>query len=303
MGDFSFKLERILNMQNKIKLFLNLAIVIFGNFLYALSVKLFLQPSGLITGGTMGLALTANHFWNIDINLFVLLFNTAMLLLGLGVLGKSFAMTTIASTFLYPLFLEIIDQTIGQPVLTNDLMLNAIFCGIGIGCSLGLVIRAGSSTGGCDIPTIIISKWLHIPLSIVVYALDMGILSLQMIFSDVEMILYGILMVIVYTVVMDKMLLLGTDRTEIKIISEKALEISDAIQKQVDRGVTLLHGEGGFLHDQKEILLSIVSNREVVKVERIVHEIDPTCFMIINRVSEVKGRGFSLSKNHIENKS
>lgn len=288
-------------MQNKRKLFLNLAIVIFGNFLYALSVKLFLEPFGLVTGGTVGLALTANHFWNVDINAFVLVFNVAMLLLGLIVLGKTFAATTVASTFLIPFFMELIDLTIGQPVFSDDLMLNAIFCGIGIGIALGMVIRLGSSTGGCDIPAIIISKVFHIPLGIVIYALDFIILSLQMIFSDVEMILYGILMVIVYTVVMDKMLLLGTDRTEIKIISEKALEISEAIQKQVDRGVTLLHGEGGFLHDQKEILLSIVSNREVVKVEKLVHEIDPTCFIIINRVSEVKGRGFSLSKKHIKN--
>lgn len=287
-------------MKNKNKTFLNLSIVIFGNFLYALSVKLFLLPAGLATGGTVGLALAANHFWNVDIDLFVLLFNVAMLLLGLVTLGKSFVATTVASTFLNPLFMELIDLAIGQPLLTQDAMLNSIFCGIGIGISLGLVIRAGSSTGGCDIPTIIISKYLHIPLCVVVYALDFGILLIQMTFSNVEMILYGILMAIIYTVVMDKMLLLGTERTEIKIISDNAVKISEAIQNQVDRGVTLLHAEGGFLHDQKEVVLSIVSNREVVKVEKIVHAIDPTCFIIINRVSEVRGRGFSLNKKHIE---
>lgn len=288
-------------MKNKTKLLLNLVVVIFGNFLYALSVKLFLQPSGLITGGAIGLALTANHFWNIDINLFVLIFNVIMLMLGLAVLGKAFAATTVASSFLIPAFMELIDQTIGQPILSHDLMINAIFYGIGIGISLGIVIRAGSSTGGCDIPTIIISKWLHIPLGVVVYVFDIGILLLQMLFSDAEKILYGILMAIVYSVVMDKMLLLGTGRTEIKIISEKALKISEEIQAKVDRGVTLLHAEGGFLHNQTEIVLSIVSNREVVKVEQLVHEIDPTAFIIINRVSEVKGRGFSLNKKHINN--
>lgn len=286
-------------MKNKSKSILSFAVVVFGNFLYALSVKLFLQPSGLITGGTMGLALTANYFWGVDINLFVLLFNTAMLLLGLIVLGKSFAITTVASTFLYPLFLELIDKTIEQPVLTQDLMLNAIFCGIGIGASLGLVIRAGSSTGGCDIPTIIISKRLHIPLGVVVYAIDMGILLLQMLFSDVEQILYGILMAIIYTVVMDKVLLFGAGKTEIKVISNKSLKISEEIQSKIDRGVTLLHAEGGFLHNQTKIALSIVSNREIPKVEQLIHEIDPAAFIVINRVNEVKGRGFSLSKDHV----
>ena len=272
--------------------------VVLGNFLYALTVKLFLEPTGLITGGTMGLALTANHLWGPDINLFVLLFNTAMLGLGYFTLGKTFAATTVASTFLSPAFMELIDRTIGQPVLSNDLMLNAFFCGIGIGVSLGMVIRAGSSTGGCDVPTILISRTFRLPLGAVVYAFDMAILSMQLLFSEGEGILYGIFMAFVYTIVMDKMLLVGTDRTEIKIISHKYSEISDAIQAEVDRGVTLLHGEGGFLHRDTKMVLSVVSNREVVKVERIAHDIDPACFMMISRVSQVRGRGFTLDKDH-----
>lgn len=284
--------------RNKRQVIMDLLAVVVGNFLYALTVKLFLEPTGLITGGTMGLALTANHFWGTDINLFVLLFNSAMLILGLVGLGKAFAATTVASTFLSPLFMELIDRTIGQPLLSTDPMLNAFFCGIGIGVSLGMVIRAGSSTGGCDVPTIMIAKWLRLPLGGVVYVWDMAILLLQMTFSNAEGILYGIFMAVVYTVVMDKMLLVGTDRTEIKIISDRALEISDAIQAKLDRGVTLLHAEGGYLHRQTEMVLSIVSNREVIMVEQIVHEIDPTCFMVINRVSEVRGRGFTLDKDH-----
>ena len=285
--------------KNKMEFMLDMVAVVVGNFLYALTVKLFLQPVGLITGGTMGLALTANHFWGTDVNLFVLLFNSAMLVLGFFTLGKTFAATTVASTFLSPFFMELIDRTIGQPVLSADPMLNAVFCGIGIGASLGMVIRAGSSTGGCDVPTILISRMLRLPLGGVVYVFDMAVLLLQMTFSDAEGILYGIFMAIIYTVVMDKMLLVGTDRTEIKIISEKSLEISDAIQAQVDRGVTLLHAEGGYLHRDTKMVLSVVSNREVVKVEHIAHDIDPTCFMIISRVSQVRGRGFTLDKDHV----
>lgn len=279
---------------------LNLTAVVVGNFLYALSVKLFLQPTHLITGGTMGLALTANHFWGMDINLFVLVFNVAMLMLGYFALGKSFALTTVASTFLCPGFMELIDRTMGTVILSTDPMLNAFFCGVGIGASLGMVIRAGASTGGCDVPTIIISKWLRVPLALVVYLWDMVVLLLQLSFSSGEGILYGIFMAVIYTVVMDKMLMVGTDRTEIKIVSALAVEISDAIQERVDRGVTLLRAEGGFLHRETNVVLSVVSNREVIKVEEIVHEIDPTCFMVINRVSQVRGRGFSISKEYPE---
>ena len=154
--------------KTKREIAMDLVAVVLGNFLYALTVKLFLEPTGLITGGTMGLALTANYLWGTDINLFVLVFNTAMLVLGFFTLGKTFAATTVASTFLSPGFMELIDRTIGQPVLSTDPMLNAFFCGIGIGVSLGMVIRAGSSTGGCDVPTILISRVLRLPLGGVV---------------------------------------------------------------------------------------------------------------------------------------
>ena len=92
------------------------------------------------------------------------------------------------------------------------------------------------------------------------------------------------------------MLLLGASRTQVKIISGRAQEISAAILTQVDRGVTLLHGEGGYLHQPTEIVMSVISSRELVKLERVVHEIDPECFMIISKVTEVHGRGFSMSK-------
>ncbi len=282
------------------KTILNLAAVVVGNFIYAVTVKLFLEPTSLITGGTMGLALTANHLWGTDINTFVLLFNVAMLVLGYFALGKAFALTTVASTFLTPGFMELWDRTMGTVVLSQDPMLNAVFCGLGIGVALGMVIRAGSSTGGCDVPTILISRALRVPLGPVVYVWDMGVLLLQLMFSNAEGILYGIFMAAIYTMVIDKVMLVGTERTEIKIVSEKALEISAAIQQQVDRGSTLLHAEGGYLHRETKVVLSVVSNREVLKVEEIAHAIDPTCFMVINRVSQVRGRGFSLNKEYAE---
>jgi len=126
---------------------------------------------------------------------------------------------------------------------------------------------------------------------------DFFILLLQLFFCPVESVLYGIVLAIIYTVMLDKMLLLGTSRTEVKIISAKAREISTAILSQVDRGVTLLHGEGGYLHNPTEIVMSVISTRELVKLERVVHEIDPESFMVVSKVTEVHGRGFSLSKH------
>ena len=269
-----------------------------GNLLYALAVTLFLVPAGLVTGGSTGIALVAEHLWDVPMSLFLLLFNGTMLLLGWLILGRGFALTTLASTFLYPLALELCGRVFGGLVLTEDMLLCTIFSGLGIGASLGLVIRAGASTGGMDIPPLVLKKLAGVPVSVSLYAFDFVILLLQVMIRPAENVLYGIVLVLIYTVTLDKMLLIGKSRTELKIISEKARQISGAILTQVDRGVTLLYGEGGYLHGETELILSVISNRELIRVEKIVHEIDPDCFMVVSRVSEVRGRGFSAQKEY-----
>ena len=189
--------------------------MIFGNFLYALAVKLFLIPAGLITGGTTGIALVVNYLLDISVSKIVLIINVIMLLLGWYVLGKSFALTTLASSFLYPLFLELCDRVLGEYVLTRDLMLCTVFSGLGIGIALGIVIRAGASTGGMDIPPLVLNRLLRIPVSSGMYGFDFCILVMQMWFRPAESILYGILLVMIYTVVLDRMLVIGRSRTEL----------------------------------------------------------------------------------------
>ena len=272
--------------------------VVGGNMLYALMVKLFLLPAGLVTGGTTGLALIAEKLWNVPISGFVFVFNVVMLIIGWVVLGKAFALTTIASSVLYPLFLEICNLLLGDLVLTRDPMLCTVFFGVGIGVALGIVIRSGASTGGMDIPPLVLNKFFRLPVSVGLYTFDFCILLAQLFFSPAENVLYGIVMTLLYSIVIDKMLLLGQSRTELKIVSAKSEQITQAIMSQVDRGVTLLHGRGGYLGNETELVLTVISNRELVKVERLVHQIDSECFMVVSRVSEVRGRGFSLSKQY-----
>ncbi len=277
---------------------ISLLSVIIGNFLYALTVKLFLLPANLVTGGTTGIALTVNYLSDLPISWFILIFNIIMLVLGFFVLGKAFAATTLASTFLYPLSLEFLDRLLGDYILTQDILLCTIFSGLGIGISLGIVIRCGASTGGMDIPPLILHKTLRIPVSFSMYVFDVCILLSQALFRPAENILYGIVLVLIYTLVLDKMMLLGATRTELKVISTKSDEIRNAILTQVDRGVTILNAESGYLHNPSPVILSVISNRELSKVEKLIHNIDPESFMVVSRVSEVRGRGFSLTKRY-----
>lgn len=280
------------------KWMLSAAIVTAGNLLYALTIKLFVLPTGLVMGGTTGLGLTANYLTGVPISAFVLAFNMVMLLLGLCVLGRHFAATTLLSSFIYPLALEFWQRLLGDYVLTKDVMLCTLFAGLGVGVSLGLVIRAGASTGGMDIPPLILNRLFRAPVSVCMYFFDMCILLSQGLFQSPEKLLYGVVLVMIYTMVLDKMLLMGTSRIEIKVVSEKSEEIRQAILQDLNRGVTLIQTESGYLRQNAQLVLSVLSSRELPKAEKLIHQIDPECFLMVSRISEVKGRGFSMQKKY-----
>lgn len=288
MADYKVKNNRLLS----------LLLVLLGNTIYALTVKLFLLPANLISCGTTGIALVVNHLTGIPLTGFILGFNVVMLAAGWWILGKKFAMTTVLSSLFYPAALEILNRLLGDVRITQDLLMNTLFAGIGLGMSLGIVIRGGASTGGMDIPPLVLKKLFHIPVSVSLWAFDFCIMLGQMRFHEAEDLLYGILLLMVISFFLNRMLLLGTSRTEVKIVSQKAQKIRDAILSRIDRGVTMLHGEGGYLHKQTEIILSVVSNHEMPKIEQLARAIDPECFMIVTRVTEVWGRGFSHSKHY-----
>ena len=277
---------------------ITILMVVFGNVLYALTVRLFLLPAGLVTGGTTGIALAVNHYIGIPVSGFVLVFNVIMLLVGLAVLGKAFAVTTVISTFVYPAALEVLNQMLGNVVLTEDIWLCTLFSGLGIGVSLGIVIRAGASTGGMDIPPLVLNHCFRIPVSVSLYLFDLVILLMQALYNPAEKLLYGIVLVLVYTVVLDKLMLMGTTKTEVKIVSSRYEEIRKAILKDMDRGVTMLSAKSGYLGEKTEMIFSVISNRELPKLEEIVRETDPDSFMTVCRVSEVRGRGFSKKKEY-----
>lgn len=277
---------------------LSILMVILGNFLQALSVKLFVLPANLMSCGTTGIGLVVNELTGIPLTVFIFLFNVIMLAIGWIVLGKRFAMTTILSSILFPSILEGLNQVMGEVHITDNMILNALFAGIGLAISLGLVMRAGASTGGMDIPPLMLKKFFRIPVSTSLAAFDFCILLLQMLFHTMEDLLYGVSLILVISMVLKKVMLFGTSRTEVKIVSEKSQEIRDAILSQVDRGVTMLHGQGGYMRQETDVILSVVSNHELPKIEKLARSIDPSCFMIVSQVSEVWGRGFSYGKRN-----
>ena len=284
--------------KNVSKLIKQVCIIIVGLTIYAFGLAVFVLPTDMIAAGTTGIALLAQRLWGIPISTFVAVFNVLMFGLGFLELGKTFALTTLVATFYYPVILDVAIAVVGDMVITQDPMLCAIFSGIIIGFSLGIVIKAGASTGGMDIPPLVLKKRFSIPVSASMYFFDAVILIGQMPFGDKERILYALIMVMVYTMVLDKVLMMGSKQIQVKIFSAKYEEISKAIQEKMDRGTTLLNMEGGHSRQKSMAILSIVSGRELSKINDIVMEIDENAFMIVNQVGEVRGRGFTMIKKY-----
>ncbi len=284
----------------------SLLLVLAGNLLMEVGIVLFVLPSGLVTGGTTGIALGVQGLLqtfgilNAPISLFVAIFNALMFLLGWKLLGKTFAMTTLVSTVTAPLFLQMLQNIVGDYVLSEDLLICALFGGFCIGASIAMIVKLGASTGGMDIPPLLLKKFMGVPVSISLYAFDFVILLGQAPFAGKEQVLYGLLMIVVYSLVLDKIMALGDQCYQLEIVSEKHEEIRQAIISDVDRGVTLLRGETGYLAQKTNVILCVISPRERHRTEQLIQRIDPNAFVILSQVTRVSGLGFTVAKRRLQ---
>ncbi len=279
-----------------ISLVKHIALVLAGNTLYALAVTMFILPCGLVTGGSTGIALSVQHWLHIPVPDFVFIFNIITFILGFLTLGKAFALSTALSTFFYPMILKLLQRISFLQHLTTDVVLGTLLGGLMLGCAIGIVLSARSSTGGIDFFPILLNKKFRLPVSVTLYALDFFILLAQLSFSDPERVLYGVLLVIIYSSVLGKVLLAGQSRLQVKIITTKEEKVRDIIIHQLNLGTTLLKAESGFAKEDKKMLLTIVNNRQLSKLTQMIQKIDPEAFIIIHQVNEVHGRGFTLDR-------
>ena len=270
--------------------------VLVGNAILAFTVAAFIVPHGVIMGGATGIGLTIAHYVPVDLSIIIFIVNSILFVLGAGVLGKKFAVATIASTFIYPTFLSIVQKIPGIDGLTDNLMLATLYAGALLGVGIGLIVRVGSSTGGTDIVALVLNKWFHIPVAGLLYVIDFLVLGGQVFFSDTEQIMYGVLMLVLETAILNKVMLLGQSQIQLFIISEEYEHIREKMLKELDAGVTMVHVETGYGQENQKGVLCIIPNRKLYSVKELVQSIDPKAFITITQINEVRGRGFSMER-------
>lgn len=286
---------------------LYLFIVCLGNACAACGSGLFLIPNGFVMGGVTGIGILVRNIigegneWAVECTVYVA--NFALFLLGALLLGRKFALATLAGTLLYPLFLSLFTRVntyyegiAGHPLACDEPMLAAVFGAMLFGGGLGIVVKVGASTGGTDIPPIILNHYFGFPVAVTLWMLDACIVFLQLVAVSFQAVMFGFLIDVVSALVIGFVSPIGTRRAQVFIISKKSREIRDMILYELNRGATLLSGETGFLHEGCSMIMTVVSRREIVRLKNEVHAIDPDAFFTVTTVSEVRGRGFTAAK-------
>ena len=270
-------------------------LIVAGALLQAVSLRLFMVPAQLASGGITGSSQLINHFTGWPIGLMVFLGNIPLFLLGWRLLGgRRFALRTLAAVLAYSLFTEAVLWLPFFPKngITTDLVLNSLYGAVVSGIGYGMVYRGQGTSGGSDILARILNRWRGIPMTQSYLMTDtLVILAAGFVFGW-QKALYAIIVLYVSGLVVDSTLEgAGTVRTAF-IVTEKCREVADRILAVMERGVTILDGTGAYTGQPRPVLYCVVSRSEVQQLKTIVTEVDPKAFMVIGAAHEALGEGF-----------
>ncbi|MDF2662204.1 MAG: hypothetical protein K0Q94_4995 [Paenibacillus sp.] len=262
-----------------------------GCLIIALSFNMFLNPNRIASGGVAGISTIIQHLFGIEPAIMQWVLNIPLFMLGLLFLGGQFGLKTAVASIVLPLFV-LLSRDIGP--LTTDPLLATIYGGIGIGAGLGIVFRGRGSTGGLDSAAQLIHKWTGIGYGIAVAMLDGAVIVTAGIVFSPEKALLALIGLFVTTKTID-VVQIGFRYSKVAFIMTKETEaIREAVLFELDRGLTVLAGRGGYTGEDRPTLMVVVSQTEVTRLKTLVKAVDPAAFVILADASEVLGEGFKL---------
>lgn len=267
--------------------------VVAGNAVLALAVSMFILPYDILSGGVAGIAVALQPLIPLPVTLMVNILVVGLFVIGACFLGKEFAMKTILSSLIYPVFLTFFSGRV--PVLDLDPILASLYGGLLGGMGVGMALRTGASTGGMDIPPLIVHKLTHIEIAKLVLITDALTVLLGAFTYGLEAVLVGFVSVWASSVAIDKMLMFGGQQAKaIQIISDQYEQIIEQIHSRLERGTTLIEAQGGYTYEKRKIVLVVITKNQYPALMEMVTAIDKEAFVIANDTHEVKGFGFSF---------
>lgn len=286
------KTHKKLPLKEKLKRFIFITI---GAILMAVALELFLVPNKLLDGGIVGISIMMSHFLKLPIGLFIFILNIPFFYLGYKQIGKTFAFST-----LYGIGILSIGTALLHPVpaFADEKFLVTIFGGVILGLGVGLVIRYGGSLDGTEILAILINNKTPFSVGEIVMVINFFIYTVAGFVFTWESAMYSVIAYFIAAKTID-IVQQGLDESKsVWIISDQYVEIGDAINDRLGRGVTYLKGEGAYTGDDKKVIFCVITRLEEFKLKDIVNHYDESAFVAIGNVSEVKGGRFKKKDIH-----
>ena len=273
----------------------NLLMIAVGSAIFSLGFDLFLEPAGISCGGVSGIAMlivyaTKSKF--LTVGILSALINLPLFFFGYHKIGKLFFFGSLLGMVVTSVGFDLFARIL--PIPKTEPLVAAIFGGVIIGAGLGIVFIAGASTGGVDIVARLLKlKFRNFPIGKILLCMDLcTAVATGIVYGEFNNTLYSVITLVLSSFVLDKVVY-GMDYAKVAlIISDRYEEIAQAIDTQLDRGVTLLHGQGFYLRSDKFVLLSAVKRKQLAQLKDLVMSIDPSAFIILQDAHQVLGDGF-----------
>lgn len=285
------------------KLIIDILVILLGNACIAVAVAFFVIPNKLLVGGTAGIAVAINAFWEIPEELVINTLIYTLFIAGALVLGKSFFLKTITSTIVYPVLLALagdLYEIIPKEYVAMDTLTSIICTGVLVGFGIGIVYKRHASTGGMDIVPLIVNKYTGIPLHILLMMVDGFTVLLGVIAYGLQASIYGVISVVLCSFVIDKTILMGAKQVkQVQIISQESEKILEKILEDMDRGCTIVESRGGYTNQRRDMLMVVVPINQYQTLIDVVHAIDVSAFVIVSDINEIRGRGFTISREDL----
>jgi uncharacterized membrane-anchored protein YitT (DUF2179 family) len=275
--------------------FRDIILIVAGTFILSAGIVFFIAPCKFVPGGVYGISIAIHHLFGTPIGLISLCMDIPLLIIGIRLLGGRFGGKTVAGIVLTALVGDMLGRIWGNsPLVENDALLSAIFGGALAGTGLGLVFRAGATSGGTDIVAMILGKYVRLPLGRLLIYVDSVIVLIGLVaFHDWKIPLYSWLVIYITGKVVDTVVEgVSTNRVVI-VISDKHEEIRKRLIFSMERGGTYLHAEGMYKGVEKKVIYTNISRRELPVLLAHIREIDPAAFVSVIDAHDVLGDGFN----------
>jgi uncharacterized membrane-anchored protein YitT (DUF2179 family) len=266
-----------------------------GAALFSIGLEIFLVPNNIIDGGIVGISIIVSHLSGLPLGIFLLVLNLPFLYLGYKQIGKTFAFSTLYAVSIMSGGTWLLHSV--KP-LTDDPLLAAVFGGIILGVGVGMIIRFGGSLDGTEIVAILFTKRSPFSVGEIVMFFNVFILGSAGFVFGWDRAMYSLIAYFIAYKMID-VIIEGFDESKsVWIISERHDEIGQAIIQRLGRGVTYLHGEGAFTGGEKRVIFCVITRLEEAKMKMIVEELDPSAFLAVGNIHDVKGGRFKKKDIH-----